>query len=122
MRDGVQVGELAGSDSTVRAVAYSPDGRTIASASQDTVMRLWDVPGRQQLARLERHWNDLNAVDFDDSGDRVASASADGTVLVWDVVPDHALRTVCGLLDRDTMAQDWQALGPDRGDPPTCPS
>ncbi|MCS7478182.1 protein kinase [Umezawaea endophytica] len=122
MGDGQQTGELTGSDSPPRAVAFSPDGRAIATASQDTVLRLWDVVTGQPLARLDRHEDDLNEVVFDPDGDRIASSSADGTVRLWNLVPDEAVRVVCGVLDRDTLADEWRALGPDRGDPPNCPS
>ncbi|MFD9734617.1 WD40 repeat domain-containing serine/threonine protein kinase [Umezawaea sp. NPDC059074] len=122
VRDGQQVGQLTGSDSPLRKVAFSPDGKTLAAASQDTVLRLWDVAAGQPLARLDRHSDDLNDVAFDPSGEHVASGGADGTTRIWDLVPDHGVRVLCGLLDRDTLVDEWRALGPDRGDPPTCPN
>ncbi|MET0136285.1 MAG: protein kinase [Kibdelosporangium sp.] len=118
--DGQQAGELTGFDSTVRKVSFSPDGRMLAVAGQDTVVRLWDVAGRQPLARLDRHSDDLNEVVFDAAGEHIASASADGTVRIWDLVPQHAIDVVCGLLDHDTLADQWRAVGPDRGAAPSC--
>ena len=58
----------------------------------------------------------------DAGGNRIATASADGTARIWDLVPEHAIGVLCGLLDRDSLADEWRALGPDRGDPPTCPN
>ncbi|MCE6995177.1 protein kinase [Saccharothrix sp. S26] len=121
VRDGAEVGTLTGSDAPVRRVAWSPDGRTLATASQDTAVRLWEVDGRRQLARLDRHGAELNDVAFAPGGDLAASVSADGTARLWDLVPDHAVEVLCGALDRDTLAEEWRALGPDRGDPPGCP-
>jgi WD40 repeat protein len=119
--DGQQVGQFR-LDSGVRRVAFSPDGATLATASQDTAVRLWDVRGGQLLARLDRHGDDLNDVAFDHGGRLVVSASADGSARIWDLDPDHAVRMICGTLDHDTLADEWRALGPDRGNPPSCPN
>ncbi|MFD0200542.1 MULTISPECIES: serine/threonine-protein kinase [Saccharothrix] len=121
IKDGVEIGTLTGNDAPVRRVAWSPDGRTLATASQDTVVRLWEVDGARQLARLDRHDAELNDVAFDQTGERIASASADGTTRVWNLVPDRAVEVLCGWLDRGSLAEEWRALGPDRGDPPGCP-
>ncbi|QQQ73767.1 protein kinase [Saccharothrix sp. 6-C] len=121
VKDGVQVGALTGNDAPVRRVTWSPDGRTLATASQDTVLRLWEVDGTRQLARLDRHGGELNDVAFDPGGERVASVGADGAVRLWDLAPDRAVEVLCGSLDRESLAEEWRALGPDRGDPPGCP-
>jgi WD40 repeat protein len=118
--DGQQIGTLA-QDSAVRRVAFSPDGTTLATAAEDTVLRIWNVHTRQPIAQLDGHSDNLNDAEFDTSGQYVASASADGTARIWDLNTDDAVRTVCGLLDQATLAQEWKALGPGRGGPPTCP-
>lgn len=121
VRDGQQVGELTGSDSTIRRVAFSPDGKSLATASQDTVVRLWNVADRRFLVRLDRHEDQLNDLEFDRKGERVLSVGADGVARLWHLDPAHATRVLCGVLDRDTLAEEWNALGPDRGSAPTCP-
>ncbi|MET0237849.1 MAG: protein kinase [Kibdelosporangium sp.] len=121
VRDGEPTGVLTGHDATVRRVTFSPDGRTLATASQDHALRLWDTASLQPLGRLDRHEDDLNDVAFQWSGKRVASASADGTARVYILDTVEATRHVCAVLDRDTLADEWRALGPDRGDPPICP-
>ncbi|MEU6148834.1 protein kinase [Actinosynnema sp. NPDC047251] len=122
VRDGSQVGTLTGSDSTVRRVAYSPDGKMIATASQDTVVRVWDAVGLRPLARMDRHEDQLNDVSFDSSGTRLASGGADGVTRLWDLDPGNGVEVLCGSLDRDSLADEWNALGSDRGSPPSCPN
>ncbi|MFJ6671558.1 protein kinase [Actinosynnema sp. NPDC091369] len=119
--DRAAIGTLTGHDVPVRQVAWSPDGRTLATASRDSVVRVWDVREARQLARLDRHGGDLNDVAFDPAGGRVASVGVDGTARLWDLEPDHAVEVLCGALDRESLADEWRELGPDRGDPPGCP-
>jgi WD40 repeat protein/serine/threonine protein kinase len=122
VRDGEPAGVINGLDATVRRVTFSPDGKTLAAASQDRALRLWDAASLQPLMRVERHDDDLNDAAFDSSGKYVATASADGTARVFILDMAEATRQVCAVLDRDTLADEWRALGPDRGDPPTCPN
>ncbi|XVV07312.1 hypothetical protein ACQPW3_18800 [Actinosynnema sp. CA-248983] len=121
VRDGQQVGELTGSDSTIRRVAFSPDGKSLASAGQDTVVRLWNVEDRRFVARLDRHEDQLNDLEFDSKGERMVSVGADGVARLWHLDPGYAGKVLCGLLDRDSLADEWNALGPERGSAPTCP-
>ncbi|WP_377479264.1 MAG: WD40 repeat domain-containing protein [Microcoleus anatoxicus] len=66
----------------VTQVSFSPDGKTLASASFDKTIRLWrldDVP----LKTLEGHQNRVLSVTFSPDGQRLASASMDKTIKLW---------------------------------------
>ena len=118
--DAREIGSFEGV-SAIRSVAFSPDGATLATAARDSVLRLWDVRGRQPLALIDRHSDDLNAVAFDEHGELI-SAGADGVVVVWDLDPGHAVRELCHRVGPATIAKQWRVLGSDLGEPPSCAS
>ncbi len=66
-------------------LAFSPDGRTLASGSYGGAVRLWDVTTGRNLAVLLGHTTLVSTVAFSRDGRTLASGSWDGTVRVWDV-------------------------------------
>jgi WD40 repeat protein len=97
---------LAGHTGNVYLTSFSPDGRTLATASADGTARLWDVhdPTRPtQLGRpLYGHTGWLSSAVFSPNGHILATAGADGTVELWNVAdPAHPVRLRPSLSGQD---------------------
>jgi WD40 repeat protein len=75
---------LDGHTGQVYSVAFSPDGKTLATGSRDRVIILWDVDSREPLGSpLEGHEGWVMGLAWSPDGRTLASASADGTVRLW---------------------------------------
>ncbi len=74
---------LKGHTSTVVALAFSPDGDKLASASFDQTAKLWDMSTGREIRDFKGHTAGLNNVAYSPDGKHLATASHDGTMKVW---------------------------------------
>lgn len=71
----------------VQSVAFTPDGKKLASANGDSTIALWDVASRELIGDpLTGHKNSVATVAFSPDGKTLASGSRDDTIILWDVV------------------------------------
>jgi WD40 repeat protein len=81
---GQEILTLQGHTGTVNSVCWSPDGKRLASGSDDGTVKVWDAAKGQQALTLKGHTGWVNSVCWSPGGTRLASAGSDGTVRVWE--------------------------------------
>src|SRR5262245_8862549 len=87
---------LRGHTDWIGRIAWSPDGRMLASPAADKTIRLWDAETGECVRTLEGHVEVVTSVAFDPIGHTLASGSDDQSVKLWDVKSGKTLKTIDG--------------------------
>ena len=93
----------------VESVAFSPDGKTLASANWDKTVRLWDLANRQPRGEpLTGHNDHVRSVAFSSDGKVLASGSDDETIRLWDVDANSWVTRACQRANRNLSQAEWE--------------
>ncbi|WP_165553007.1 WD40 repeat domain-containing protein [Kribbella speibonae] len=99
---------LSGHALQVASLAFSNDGKFLASGSDDTTIRLWSLDEGASIMTLEGHTDMVLGLAFTPDGGTLASSSQDGTIRLWDT----RLRRQIGQPLRYADHRQWLALTP----------
>ncbi len=97
-----------GHESSVRSVAFSPDGKMIVSGSWDKTVRLWDIQGNPIGQPFRGHEESVSSVAFSPDGKMIVSGSDDNTVRLWRVGWQSWLEVCCDRLRYHPVFQNPQ--------------
>ena len=89
---GNEIRRFLGHQSSVSTVAFSPDGMTLASGSDDDTVRLWEVATGNEIRRFLGHQSSVWTVAFSPDGKVLASGSDDNSVRLWEVATGNQIR------------------------------
>lgn len=94
-----EITTLRGHSGIISSIAFSPDGKLLASGSRDKTIKLWNVETGQEITTLTGHTSWVRTVAFSPDGKLLASGSRDKTIKMWNVETGQETATLTGHTD-----------------------
>lgn len=108
LASGREIGNLKGHGRAVGKVAFSRDGKLLATGGTDNTIKIWDLAAKKELATLTGHTANIESLDFHPDGRLLASAGEDGSTFLWDTKTGEHLLTLISLDD----GGEWMVVTP----------
>jgi uncharacterized caspase-like protein len=105
---GREIGTIKGHGRAVTKVAFSRDGKLLATGASDNTIKIWDVASKRELVTLTGHTSSIESIDFNPDARLLASASDDGSTFLWDAKTGEHLLTLISLDD----GGEWMVVTP----------
>jgi WD40 repeat protein/uncharacterized caspase-like protein len=106
---GRELRTMTGHTANIRAIAFSPDSRLLASSGYDASVKLWDTATGREIKTLNGHSLNVNTLAFSPDGKLLVSGSDDGSARLWDISSGETLATLVTL----NGGADWLVVTPD---------
>jgi WD40 repeat protein len=114
---------LQGRIGEVNSIAFSPDGKLLASGGMDHEIELWDVATLQRFPMpMMGHTDIVWKVAFSPDGSTLGSSGNDKTIRLWDVNFDSWMARACRIANRNLTFQEWSQYVGAKPYSKTCPS
>jgi hypothetical protein len=89
---GKEIRRLEGHQDKITWITFSPDGKTLASSSEDYTIRLWDVASGKEMHLLVGQEHEVESVAFSPDGKLLASGGRSGPIRFWNVATGEIVR------------------------------
>jgi len=106
---GREAGAIKGHGKGVTNVAFSRDGKSLATSATDNTIKIWDLASKRELRTLSGHTSNIESMDFSPDGRLLASAGEDGSTFLWDANTGEHLLTLVSLDD----GGEWIVVTPE---------
>lgn len=103
------VRKISGHSSAITKVEFSPNDKTLLTASRDGTTRIWDLEDTKKLPLvLDDHQGWVMTATFSPDGDKVLTGSADKFIRVFSTEPDALADRICELVNRNLTEEEWK--------------
>lgn len=102
---------LSKAHTSIAALAFTADGRMLASGGRDHLIKVWDVENRTLIWTLSGHTSILQCVVFSPDGRMLAGSDADGMIRLWDMATGACLRVIEAQTSGSVFGLSWHPGG-----------